>query len=93
MLSLALGFIVIACNNDKKEHDSSEEKIEHKEHTEHDETKEHDHESDMAMAAYQCPMKCEDDKTYAEEGSCPVCKMDLKKVEIAATEESIEENE
>ena len=26
----------------------------------------------------QCPMKCEGDKVYKEEGTCPVCKMDLK---------------
>lgn len=26
---------------------------------------------------YECPMLCEGDKTYTEEGSCPVCKMDL----------------
>lgn len=30
---------------------------------------------------YQCPMDCEKGKTYKEAGSCPVCKMDLKKVE------------
>lgn len=30
---------------------------------------------------YQCPMKCEGDKTYEKPGSCPVCKMDLEKVE------------
>ena len=30
---------------------------------------------------YQCPMKCEGDKTYDEPGTCPVCKMDLKEVE------------
>lgn len=29
-------------------------------------------------AIYQCPMECEGDKTYTVEGSCPVCKMDLK---------------
>ena len=29
---------------------------------------------------YQCPMKCEGDKTSPEEGSCPVCKMDLKPI-------------
>jgi len=29
---------------------------------------------------YQCPMKCEGDKTYAHKGSCPVCKMDLQLV-------------
>ena len=27
---------------------------------------------------YACPMKCEGDKTYSKEGSCPKCKMDLK---------------
>lgn len=30
---------------------------------------------------YQCPMKCEGDKTYDAPGSCPVCKMDLAAVE------------
>ena len=45
---------------------------------------EHDHSEDMAAGVYQCPMKCEGEKTYAEKGSCPVCKMDLK--EIASTE-------
>ena len=33
------------------------------------------------LAVYQCPMQCEGDKTYADLGSCPVCKMDLKPVE------------
>ena len=27
---------------------------------------------------YACPMKCEGDKTYSKEGSCPKCKMDLR---------------
>ena len=31
--------------------------------------------------AYYCPMKCEGEKTYSEEGPCPVCGMDLKEVE------------
>ncbi len=29
-------------------------------------------------ATYQCPMKCEGEKVYSKEGSCPVCKMDLE---------------
>ena len=33
------------------------------------------------VAQYQCPMDCELGKTYSEQGSCPVCKMDLVKVE------------
>lgn len=28
---------------------------------------------------YQCPMKCEGEKTYDQLGKCPKCKMDLKK--------------
>lgn len=27
---------------------------------------------------YYCPMKCEGEKKYTKEGSCPVCGMDLK---------------
>lgn len=38
---------------------------------------------ETAKIEYQCPMKCEGEKTYPKEGSCPVCKMDLKP--IAAT--------
>lgn len=30
------------------------------------------------LAVYQCPMKCEGEKTYTHTGSCPICKMDLK---------------
>ena len=31
-------------------------------------------------AKYQCPMKCEADKTYDKPGQCPECNMDLEKV-------------
>lgn len=34
--------------------------------------------SDLTL--YQCPMKCEGEKTYNEAGSCPVCKMDLQPI-------------
>ena len=34
----------------------------------------------VANQEYQCPMKCEGEKTYKDKGTCPVCKMDLKKV-------------
>ncbi len=30
---------------------------------------------------YQCPMKCEGDKTYTQSGQCPKCNMDLEKME------------
>ncbi len=33
-----------------------------------------------AAAKYACPMKCEGDKTYAAEGKCPICQMNLKAV-------------
>jgi len=29
---------------------------------------------------YQCPMKCEEEKTYHKNGKCPVCKMQLQVV-------------
>ncbi len=31
---------------------------------------------------YQCPMKCEGEKTYAQAERCPVCGMNLVKVEV-----------
>lgn len=30
------------------------------------------------LAAYQCPMKCEGEKTYDHPGICPICKMKLR---------------
>lgn len=36
------------------------------------------------IAMYQCPMKCEGEKMYAEKGTCPVCKMDLELVKKTA---------
>lgn len=35
------------------------------------------------FSKYQCPMKCEGEKTYEEPGKCPVCKMDLVKIKEA----------
>lgn len=40
--------------------------------------------TDATAAAWQCPMKCEGEKTYPQPGSCPVCKMDLKAVDMPA---------
>jgi len=38
--------------------------------------------AEMAMnEVFQCPMDCEEGKTYDEAGACPVCAMDLKKME------------
>lgn len=36
----------------------------------------------MEKTAFACPMQCEGEKTYDKAGSCPICKMDLKKVEM-----------
>ncbi|HET6243112.1 MAG: hypothetical protein H0V01_07625 [Bacteroidetes bacterium] len=35
----------------------------------------------IETAQYQCPMKCEGKKNYDKPGQCPVCNMDLEKVE------------
>jgi Cu2+-exporting ATPase len=36
------------------------------------------HQSDhMHTTEYYCPMKCEGEKTYKEQGDCPVCGMSL----------------
>lgn len=64
---------MIACNSSKtsdKQENTKQEEIE-KEHVEHTEETLH----------YQCPIKCEDEKTYTKKGKCPECKMDLKEVE------------
>jgi protein SCO1 len=36
--------------------------------------------SGETKTAYQCPMKCEGEKTYDKPGECPLCKMELKEV-------------
>jgi protein SCO1/2 len=33
---------------------------------------------EITKIGYQCPMKCEGEKVYSENGVCPICKMDLK---------------
>ena len=83
---LGMSLVVASCQTSKREktdEKSMEEQVQG--------TEVHDHESDMATAHYQCPMRCEGEKTYPEPGSCPKCKMDLKAVspesEIAPAEE------
>lgn len=75
LLALCLSFAVVftSCKGEKKE--------EHVEETEVHESQAAD-KADIAMNnAYQCPMDCEEGKTYEAEGKCPVCEMALKKVE------------
>ena len=73
VLMLSTSIILMSCKEDKKD---SKEETEMQQDSAADK-------ADMAMndSVYQCPMDCEDGKTYDEEGKCPVCKMDLKKVE------------
>ncbi len=42
--------------------------------------------TELATALYQCPMDCEDGKSYTEAGQCPVCKMDLVEKEVSLEE-------
>jgi len=75
-------FIGCGGGSDYDQHD-------HENH-EHVEDQNHDnHESDGDMqpeAVYQCPIKCEGDKTYPKPGACPVCGMDIKKLEMGKDE-------
>lgn len=67
----AIGFT--SCTSEKK----ADKQDAPKEEMNHDKM---DHDK-MAAAEYQCPMKCEGDKTYTDKDhKCPVCKMDLKEV-------------
>ena len=36
--------------------------------------------TDTATVKYKCPMKCEGETAYTTEGKCPVCEMDLEKI-------------
>jgi Cu+-exporting ATPase len=41
----------------------------------------HAHNGDNQQGTrYQCPMKCEGEKTYEKPGTCPVCNMHLAPV-------------
>lgn len=46
-----------------------------------------------ATTMYQCPMKCEGDKTYSEAGKCPKCGMALAEVKKKAEEHEHKEGE
>ncbi len=75
-LVAALGFLVTSCKSEAKKEteEVTTEVVEKvKEITE-------EVEKEIALATYQCPMKCEQDKTYDAPGQCPTCKMDLKEV-------------
>lgn len=68
-ISLGMGVFFTSCKETKKV-----------ENTEVHENHDHGADETATHEVYQCPMKCEGDKTYKEEGQCPVCHMDLKEV-------------
>lgn len=79
-LFLCTSITVISCKDSKKE-------------TEAEQTELGVEKADMAMNdVYICPMGCEKDKTYDKGGKCPVCKMDLKKVENKEESDSDSDN-
>jgi len=80
-----IAFTVTSCKSDAKK---DVEEVTTEVEKEVEETKES---GDVAMAKYQCPMKCEGEKTYDKPGQCPTCKMDLKKMEEHSEEEHSEE--
>ncbi|WP_044199180.1 heavy metal-binding domain-containing protein [Dyadobacter tibetensis] len=47
----------------------------------------------VAAGTYSCPMSCEGDKTYAQSGTCPVCKMDLTEVAMAEPDSTAHNNQ
>ena len=72
VICFGLSAIVLSCRDTKKEA--------------HSETS-HEHDADLAHNdTYSCPMGCEDEKTYKEEGDCPVCNMVLKRIDKDDTE-------
>jgi hypothetical protein len=74
MLCVCFSLAIVSCKETTKETDASAETEMSQENAAN--------QADMAMAAeYQCPMDCEDGKTYDSPGACPVCAMDLKKIE------------
>ena len=71
---IATGTMFTACKSDQKEGQDAE-----KEMVTGNDAKVKEEMNDKLIAGlYQCPMDCENGKTYEEPGKCPECKMDLK---------------
>ena len=72
-LLFSISLVVTSCKGEKEDHSEENKEM----HEEHGADK-----ADIAMnAEYQCPMDCEEGKTYDAAGACPVCAMDLKMLE------------
>lgn len=66
----ALQFFLTSCNSNEKEISS---------HEKSDSIKSLDTITNIDIASkYLCPMDCENGKTYADAGKCPICEMDLE---------------
>ena len=71
MILLSISIVVVSCKDKEAQEDNTEAS-----------TSLGAEKADLAMnAEYQCPMDCENGKTYDKEGECPECKMALKKVD------------
>lgn len=76
VLAVAFAMSLTACSGKKQEQEqSSGQTPTHKKHMQ------------QAGVMYQCPMKCEEDKMYDEEGDCPVCGMPLERVDTEDIED------
>ena len=73
-----VGMTFTSCNSGSTENQEATQQ----DSTQEAATNEADGESETATKVeYKCPMNCEPDKQYFEPGDCPVCKMELRKVE------------
>jgi len=94
ILSIAVVLVVVitvtSCKSDTKK-ETEEVKTEVKEEVK--EVVEENKTEEIALAIYQCPMKCEGDKTYDKPGQCPTCEMDLAEVKAEGTTEGHDHEE
>ncbi len=87
MLSFIIsGFFIFvtSCNTASEENDNNAVQTEtsttnDEKATGEDDTQTHEH-NETATASYQCPMKCEGDKTYTEKEKCPKCGMEMEEI-------------
>jgi len=71
LLFVSLIFLSIACSKKTENSENQDEAVK-------TET--------VAAKKYACPMQCEGEKTYAQAGKCPVCKMDLQEIALVETD-------
>ena len=84
MIISAFFVTVYSCNTNNESTENNETQTETKmvneEKVNSEESSETHEHSETAMTHYQCPMKCEGDKTYTEKQKCPKCGMDMEEV-------------